>query len=198
MKKTKKVLATLALSATLAMGAVPAFAVDASVNETGSFGEDGTGVTTLNVQATASQIQATLPVSITVVTPAAGGTITAPSDKAYKIVNNSATAPLKIKSIQGVDANGWLVKSTLTTSTSEIKGTGEMQLSVKAGASAPVTITTTDTAIADAAASYFTVAENDSLGLTLAGATAVKSNLATDSPIPAVKIQYTVAAGTVA
>ena len=78
MKKTKKMAAALALSAALAMGAVPAFAADASVGKTGSFadGNDNTGSasTALNVYATASQIQATIPVDITIVTPIEGGT----------------------------------------------------------------------------------------------------------------------------
>lgn len=196
MKKTKKALATLALSATLAMGAVPAFAADATVNDTGSFdvtGETGKGSTQLNVQATASQIQATLPVSITVVTPADGGNITAPSDKAYKIVNNGE-ADLKIKSIQGVNANGWEIKSKVADkeNAGEISGKGEMQLSVKAGESAPLVITTTDAAVTEPADAYFAIPASNSLGLTLTGATAVKTTLGTDSPIPAVKIQYTV------
>lgn len=197
MKKSKKVLATLALSTTLALVAVPAFAADASVNDSGSFATDGKGVTQLNVQATASQIQATLPIDITVVTPAAGGTITAPSANAYKITNNNAEAPLLVKKIQGVDANGWVFKSALSQSADIASGTtGEMKLSVKAGASAAVAITTTDTEIPAGTAAYFTVPANDSLGLTLEGATAVKTSLPTDSPIKAAKIQYTVGVAT--
>ena len=111
MKKTKKMAAALALSAALAMGAVPAFAADASVGKTGSFadGNDNTGSasTALNVYATASQIQATIPVDITIVTPIEGGTITAPSADAYKIVNNNATKALKVTKVQGVDNAGW-------------------------------------------------------------------------------------------
>lgn len=200
MKNTKKALATLALSATLAMGAVPAFAADATVNDSGAFESTndttGKGTTQLNIQATASQIQATLPIDITVITPKSGGAITAPTDKAYKIVNNNATTPIKIKSIQGVDANDWAIKSAFTPTPSEMQGKGEMMLSVKAGSSAPIAITATDAAISDDAASYFTIPEAGSLGLTLAGSTQVKTDLTADSTIPAVKIVYTVSTTT--
>lgn len=195
MKNTKKILTTLALSSVLAMGAVPAFAADdASVNDSGSFGTDGTGTTQLNIKATASQIQATLPIDITIVTPAAGGIITAPSANAYKIVNNNATTALQVKSIKGEDANGWAFKSTLDKA--NVKDTGDLKLGVKAGASSSLIIGTSSTPIEGNTAAYFTVPAKGSLGLTLEGETAVKTDLSTDSPIKAAKIQYTVGAPT--
>lgn len=206
MKNTKKVLATLALSATLAMGAVPAFAADAAVNKSGSFDttgdKAGQGTTQLNVQATASQVQATLPIDITVVTPAKGGLITAPSANAYKIVNNNEKAPLMVTNIKGENANNWYIKTQLST-TSEgfaANAVGEMKLSVKAGASSAVDVTTAGTEIKDATAAYFTIPAKESLGLTLEGATAIadqEKGLSVDSPVKAAKIQYTVAAGSV-
>lgn len=200
MKNTKRVLATLALSATLAMGAVPAFAADASVNDSGAFEATdqttGKGSTQLNVQATASQIQATLPIDITVITPTSGGAITAPTDKAYKIVNNNATTPLKIKSIKGVDGTDWSLKQAFTANKDDMTTKGEMTLSVKAGSSAPLAIKTTDVAVSDDAASYFTIPEGGSLGLTLAGQTQVKTDLTADATVPAVKIEYTVSTQT--
>ncbi len=202
MKNTKKVLATLALSATLAMGAVPAFAAEATINDSGSFTPDsgttvsGKGTTQLNVQATSSQIQATLPIDITVITPASGGAITAPTDKAYKIVNNNATTPIKIKSIKGVDGTDWAIKQTVTLNKDDMTTKGEMTLSVKAGSSAPVSIKTTDVAIPDDAVSYFTIPEGKSLGLTLAGTTQVKTDLTPDATVPAVKLEYTVSTTT--
>lgn len=197
MKNTKKILTTLALSSVLAMGAVPAFAVDASVNESGSFADNegtGTGTTQLNIQATASQIQATLPIDITVVTPAAGGIITAPSANAYKITNNSSETDLKVQKITGVNANDWVFKTTLSKPTDIQSPTkGELKLSVKAGASSALAITATDVTVPENAVSYFTVPKGGSLGLTLEGETAVPTGgLSTDSPIKAAKIQYTV------
>lgn len=202
MKKTKKMAAALALSAALAMGAVPAFAADASVGKTGSFadGDDNTGSasTALNVYATASQIQATIPVDITIVTPIEGGTITAPSADAYKIVNNNATKGLKVTKVQGVDNAGWKAVTELTNPKSNMAATtGEMQLTVKAGSSAAMSIASdAATSIPAEAQSYFTAPSNGELGLTLAGTTAVKSNLTANTTYPAVKITYTVAVDT--
>lgn len=202
MKKTKKMAAVLALSAALAMGAVPAFAADASVGKTGSFadGDDNTGSasTALNVYATASQIQATIPVDITIVTPIEGGTITAPSADAYKIVNNNATKGLKVTKVQGVDNAGWKAVTELTNPKSNMAATtGEMQLTVKAGSSAAMSIASdAATSIPAEAQSYFTAPSNGELGLTLAGTTAVKSNLTANTTYPAVKITYTVAVDT--
>lgn len=202
MKKTKKMAAVLALSAALAMGAVPAFAADASVGKTGSFidGNDNTGSasTALNVYATASQIQATIPVDITIVTPIEGGTITAPSADAYKIVNNNATKGLKVTKVQGVDNAGWKAVTELTNPKSNMAATtGEMQLTVKAGSSAAMSIASdAATSIPAEAQSYFTAPSNGELGLTLAGTTAVKSNLTANTTYPAVKITYTVAVDT--
>ena len=202
MKKTKKMAAVLALSAALAMGAVPAFAADASVGKTGSFtdGNDNTGSasTALNVYATASQIQATIPVDITIVTPIEGGTITAPSADAYKIVNNNATKGLKVTKVQGVDNAGWKAVTELTNPKSNMAATtGEMQLTVKAGSSAAMSIASdAATGIPAEAQSYFTAPSNGELGLTLAGTTAVKSNLTANTTYPAVKITYTVAVDT--
>ena len=202
MKKTKKMAAALALSAALAMGAVPAFAADASVGKTGSFadGNDNTGSasTALNVYATASQIQATIPVDITIVTPIEGGTITAPSADAYKIVNNNATKALKVTTVQGVDNAGWKAVTELTNPKNNMSATtGEMKLTVKAGSSAAMSIESENaTSIPTEAQSYFTAPANGELGLELAGTTSVKSNLTANTTYPAVKITYTVAVDT--
>ena len=196
MKKTKKMAAALALSAALAMGAVPAFAADASVGKTGSFadGNDNTGSasTALNVYATASQIQATIPVDITIVTPIEGGTITAPSADAYKIVNNNATKALKVTKVQGVDNAGWKAVTELTNPKNNMSATtGEMKLTVKAGSSAAMSIESEN------ATSIPTEAPaTGELGLELAGTTSVKSNLTANTTYPAVKITYTVAVDT--
>lgn len=205
MNKAQKIFTAIALSTTLAMGAVPAFAADgsASVNKTDSFVEtttnNGAASTTLNVYASASQIQATIPVDITIVTPAKGGTITAPTDAAYKIVNNNQTTPLKVTAVKGVDANEWSLKSSHTPNAAEISGVGELVMTVKAGASSAVPIVTTGegTKIEGATQSYFTAPANGELGLALAGTSKISSadGLTANSTYPAVKITYTVSAG---
>lgn len=195
MKNTKKVLATLALSATLAMGAVPAFAADVTVGDAGSFTPQagdtkGDASTAVNVFASASQIQATLPVDITIVTPSKGGTITAPSATAYKIVNNNATADLKVTAVQGAksDDGTW---DAVAAKSADIQGTGELAMTVKAGASSPQIIKSA--AATDLSSdAFFTVPKGGELGLTLAGTSYVNSPLTDNQTYPAIKIKYTV------
>ncbi|WP_139651363.1 hypothetical protein [Raoultibacter phocaeensis] len=197
MKKTKTGLTVLALTAALALGAAPAaLAVegDAQVNTTGNIAADGTASTTLNVYATQSQIQATIPVDITVVTPARGGIITAPTAEAYRIVNNGSDA-LKVTEIRGVDGSGWKAVTTLTENVADITATtGELAMTVKAGSSAALPVdSAAATTIAGANADYFTVAANGgTLGLTLAGESKVKSTLTGDTAYRAIQIAYTV------
>lgn len=197
MNKTKKALTALALSATLVMGVAPAaFAADAGVNKTGSIANDGTASTTLNVFATASQIQATIPIEITVVSPANGGTITAPTAEAYKITNNGSDA-IKVTEIKGVDGNGWKAVKTLTEDVADMTATtGELALTVKAGASAALAVdSAAATAVTAPNDSYFTVAaDGGSLGLTLAGESKVKNPLTDATAYKAVQIAYTVSA----
>lgn len=88
----KKVFAALALSATLAMGAVPAFAADDGTSvgdQTGVTTADGAAVgnTTLSVKTVATNIKATVPITMTVAGAAEGGALTTPDN--YSIVNGS-------------------------------------------------------------------------------------------------------------
>lgn len=192
MKKSQKILTALVLSTTLALGAVPAFAVDASVGDAGSFDvAKKTASTTMNVYTLGEdQIQATVPLNITVVTPAKGGVITAPSATAYKIVNNGSM-DIKVTKIEGIDNAGWKVVDTLTTPDQ----TGQVKMTIKAGASSEVPILSGSNAkaIEGADAGYFVAAkEGGELGLTLAGNTAVKGTLDAEKTYPSIKIQYTV------
>ena len=160
----------------------------------------GSASTALNVYATASQIQATIPVDITIVTPIEGGTITAPSADAYKIVNNNATKGLKVTKVRGAGRQCGLEGCDRTDEPEEQHGatTGEMQLTVKAGSSAAMSIASdAATSIPGRGPSRTSPApSNGELGLTLAGTTAVKSNLTANTTYPAVKITYTVAVDT--
>ena len=187
MKKSKKFVAALAISAALAMGAAPAFAADVEVGNPGAFQGDensasATTAVTMFVSDSDTQIQATVPVAITIVTPSAGGVITAPTANAYKIANNGQ-APLKVTAIQGID-DEWAFVDTL--------GTGENQINmtIQAGSSTPLTIKSSSQTIND---SFFQIPAEDTLGLTLAGKTAVKSPLDVNKTYPAVKIAYTIA-----
>lgn len=207
MKKAPKIFAAIALSTTLAMGAAPAFAASepadpgtASVNSSANIADDGSGngtgktSTALNVYLSASQIQATIPIDITVVTPKEGGTITTPSSAAYKIVNNSKTAALKVTEVQGVDNEGWKSVAMLAKEVSGEGNIGQLAMTVKAGAAAPQTIESSKATKLDAVQSYFTAPAGGELPLELAGTSVVKEGTAGSQTYPAIKISYTVAA----
>lgn len=202
MKKTQKMLTALVLSTTLAMGAIPAFALDATVGESGSFdaakdnADSASASTQMNVYTLKeAQIQATVPLAITVVSPAKGGTITAPSATAYKIVNNGST-DIKVTKILGIDNGGWAIKDKLDEAKDVTETTGQIKLAIKAGSSPELAITNVENnaTLDKADAANFVIAkEGGELGLTLSGATAVpESGLTPDKSYPAVKIQYTV------
>lgn len=111
----KKTVAALALSAVLAMGTVPAFAVEGAGGETpveptppaGSVSdlpqnttdikEGGTTGTTVKVQTVIDNISVKLPLNMTIVASAAGGAASCPSDEKYLIENHSIF-PIKITS----------------------------------------------------------------------------------------------------
>lgn len=109
----RKMFAALALSATLAMGTiVPAFAVEvpgkdvAVDNGENALKQDESdkaiGSTTLSVKTYATNIQATIPLSMTVAGPAEGGALKTPDN--YVIKNGS---------VYGIDVN---VKADMTDS----------------------------------------------------------------------------------
>lgn len=206
MKKAPKIFAAIALSTTLAMGVAPAFAAEpvdpgtASVNGSANIADDGSGngtgktSTALNVYLSASQIQATIPIDITVVTPKEGGTITTPSSAAYKIVNNSKTAALKVTQVQGVNNEGWESVAVLAKEVSGAGNIGQLAMTVKAGAAAPQTIESAKATNLAAVQSYFTAPAGGELPLELAGTSVVKEGTAGSQTYPAIKISYTVAA----
>lgn len=100
----KKTLAALALSATLAMGTVPAFAAVPSEGNTelgtgtevtnDPAGGKATGNTTVSVKTVAMNISAKVPITMTVAAPAEGGELTVPAN--YKITNGSVY-PIGVK-----------------------------------------------------------------------------------------------------
>lgn len=83
----KKMFGALALSAALAMGAVPAFAAPGVDANTSAF-EEGEASTAVDIETTIKQLNVTLPVKVTLAASIGGGDATCPSDGAYKIVNS--------------------------------------------------------------------------------------------------------------
>lgn len=97
----KQALTAAALTAALTFGSVPAaFAIStddtALGNQTAVTTSEGaaSGETTVSVKTVATNIKATVPITMTVAAPAEGGNITPPSN--YALVNNSVY-PLSVK-----------------------------------------------------------------------------------------------------
>lgn len=106
MKKTSKVFASAALSAALALGcAVPAFAEVGATGDTkfdqATDATDGSQSTVVNLEATTTQINATVPITVVVSAKIEGGTMITPSAGAYRIVNNSTAGTLYVTSAEG-------------------------------------------------------------------------------------------------
>lgn len=130
MKKTSKLFGAVACSAALALGcAVPAFASSGDSNpqasvDTGTFEmKDGatTGKTDVDVLYKVDQINASLPIQVTIV--ASGDVmnadnIMAPDPSKYKIINNSKTVGIKVTKVQaanGTDTdNNWALENNVT------------------------------------------------------------------------------------
>lgn len=110
----KKMFAALALSATLAMGAVPAFAADdgTAVGENKNLDTDNKATTTVSVKTTVGQISAAIPVTATIVASMDGGAILAPSAAAdgYRIENNSIFS-IKVTGAEAKAGTGWELKN---------------------------------------------------------------------------------------
>lgn len=130
----KHALTAVALTAALALGAVPAFAA----TPTGSVGElqdrtlanNGTTGTTVKVETTVSQIVASLPIDMTIAAPTAGGTTAVPGANAYKIINKSIF-PIKVSAAKTDVVEGWKLQSAAQTTTTKPTGTiGDIQMTI--------------------------------------------------------------------
>lgn len=202
----RKMFAALALSATLAMGAVPAFAAEpngTSVEGSGDFKDDSNKATTVvSIKTDASQISATIPMKATIVAKANGGDVTAPTADSYKVTNNSSF-DVYITSIQGTAQNGWELLSSDAVSDNTASGAvADVSLTVgPRGADAtttdsPVRISTTKVDMKDATmkiAAKGAADGADTLGLVLAGKTTKVKSVSANA-VDAVSIQYTISA----
>lgn len=121
--KLSKMAGAFALTAALAMGTVPALAAETATGNMKDFSDGATwgssneaaatGDTVVRAFAFNEQLNATIPLEITVVFPSTGGAITAPDKTAYKIVNNSTKADIKVVEAELSGANtafNWLAK----------------------------------------------------------------------------------------
>ncbi len=105
--KLTKMAGAFALTAAMAMTAVPAFAAVGVDNEelftTTGNGSNATGTQTTVVEAEAvnTQLMATIPTKVAIVIPSSGtGAIVAPQASAYKITNTGTSNAIQLKSVQ--------------------------------------------------------------------------------------------------
>ncbi|WP_101722026.1 hypothetical protein [Eggerthella timonensis] len=201
----RKMFAALALSATLAMGAAPAFAAepaDTGATDAGGF-TGNAATTTVSIKTDASQISAEIPMKVQIVANAAGGAITSPTADAYKITNKSSF-DIYVTKISGaaVDASKWTLENAINDINNTPKGSiGDIALGVKkdgaddatkvvVGSEQKITGDTMKMTSAPAADAGTTT---HILGLDVSGTT-TKVKSVSDTATEAVKITYTISA----
>ena len=114
--KLTKMAGAFALTAAMAMAAVPAFAAPGATNEdqfypTGDFNDNQASQTTeVYAELINKYLDATIPTKVAIVIPGQGGAITAPSSTAYKIHNNTTTNAIKLVKLNSKAAAGGVFK----------------------------------------------------------------------------------------
>lgn len=110
--KLTKMAGAFALTAAMAMAAVPAFAAPAATNEdqfypTDPFNQNEASQTTeVYAELINKYLDATIPTRVAIVIPGQGGAITAPAKEAYKIHNNTTTNAIKLMDVSSQAAGG--------------------------------------------------------------------------------------------
>lgn len=143
--KLTKMAGAFALTAALAMTAVPAFAA-ADATNTDNFKDGGnntaTATTKVYAEAINAALNATIPTRVAIVVPATGsGEIKAPSSDVYKIVNNTTTNQVFLKGVEATPGSFALSNTTagiLTNSTLAMKlQAGTWSVDLTTGAKTP-------------------------------------------------------------
>lgn len=193
----KRMFMALALSATLAMGAVPAFAEDTT--PTGSATDptatkDNKGNTVVSVQTLATNIKATIPLNVTVVGPADGGALTGVPNN-YQIENGSVY-PIKVSAVQAVEdetIKGWgLATGPLTTASTSTNTIGDLYLTLTPENGTLWIASKTENKPSDWYIGPKTDAGDTANKITLAGSVS-QIKTVSDTAVPAVKLQFTIA-----
>lgn len=169
--KLTKIAGAFALTAAMAMAAVPAFADVVDATNEGLFSDSATNKATAQTKVYATptnvDLSATIPTQVAVVIPGKGtGTITAPSATAYKIVNQSK-GQIYLQYVAGTEGMFKLTNNADAQPTS-----GQiMNMKLQAGSTATKDITTSDVAI------NAPIGVNSELGLQLSGNVAIQSGV---------------------
>lgn len=210
----RKMFAALALSATLAMGAVPAFATvgDGEI-VTGS--EDAIDLNTgqntvVSVKTVVDQISATIPTKVIINASTDGGAVGVPAPTSYKIVNNSIF-DLQVSGVSAKASAQWGFKSDPITKVdnaypvpSDDKYIGDMYMTLAPKEKAASAFKLTNTAATFSPTADWKIpaksgSTSGELGLQLAGETTKLSKVLADSETSeAMTITFTVSTQTVA
>lgn len=130
--KLTKMAGAFALTAALAMTAVPAFAA-ADATNTDNFKDGGnntaTATTKVYAEAINASLNATIPTRVAIVVPATGsGEIKAPSSDVYKIINNTTTNQVFLRSVEATPGS-----FSLSTTTSGSLSNSTLAMKLQAG-----------------------------------------------------------------
>lgn len=218
--KLKKMAGALALTAALAMGTAPAFAAETAVGNNHDFKDGATWGTSNEAAATSDtvvkafafneQLNATIPLEITIVFPSTGGAIISPDKTAYKITNNSTKADIKVVEAELSGANmNFQWRNTIPTGgmnqAADTTSKNQILFKIEAGgANTPLQPAGSQGAInglklsgATDGDNYFNVPKNDSTGIKISGEVGVPPTAPLGTGLMAdtlTKINYTITA----
>lgn len=171
--KLTKIAGSFALTAAMAMAAVPAFAAVEATNEE-QFAETNTAnksaaTTHVYAETINANLDATVPTRVAVVIPSKGGQVTAPAPTAYKIHNNTTTNSIKLEGVTA-SAPGIFSLGTATNNSNTIA------MTLDAGTWTGIQLTGAQTNTGGPV-----IASNGDLGLTLKGNVSVAPGTTLDA-----------------
>lgn len=190
--KLTKMAGAFALTAAMAMAAVPAFAAVEATNEdtfseTGQNTNKATASTKVYATTINANLDATIPTRVAIVIPSKGGTITAPGADVYKIHNNTTTNSIKLESVKASQTGIFSLSNATNNGNT-------MALTLDAGTWTGIQLVGQTNATAAPE-----IASNADLGLALKGNVSVASGTVLDSSnlsSAVMDITYTIGIGT--
>lgn len=205
----KNIVMAAGLAVALTMGTAPAAFAAASV---GKMSEDpinlaegetsGTTSTEVQVETFATQIDVSLPLTMTIAAPTGGGATLVPSENAYKITNKSSQA-VDVQKVQATELDaGWqLSAAALTTESTSTATVGDLYMKLAPSAGTAWEVSTTEKSLTDwqipakTAATESEAAKDGELTFKITASNS-KLNKALDKASKVFDLTYTVAIAT--
>lgn len=175
--KLTKIAGAFALTAAMAMAAVPAFADPIEATDVDTFTDTGksenkaTAQTKVMASMVNVNVSATIPTRVAVIVPSSGtSTVKCPTAAAYYIHNDNSTGAIKLYNVtSSKGSSAFNLVKAYPSGTSE----NQLQMQLECGAATPVDL---DGSSVNIAAPLPSIAVNDNLGLSLSGNAAVKTS----------------------